>query len=221
MNSMKKRYVVFSIVCTLALAVAAVASLVYDYCSNGNCVTTISGLWSALATIAVGLIAFWQSRRYKELSDETNEAMIMPEVYQTTAFSDEFQAPFEEYRAYVKGEFDKAENCMVSKPIHLSFVRGPIINITVKDIGNSSKVLSYSQTSTVSLRDETIPFNLVLSVPEEWMADGKAKLTATLSYENIYGIKYEKRIRVSLCLPDLAADSIEFEKAVRVTNRLL
>lgn len=39
----------------------------------------ISGLWSALATVVLGGIAFWQNKRYKELSDELNDRQDAPE----------------------------------------------------------------------------------------------------------------------------------------------
>ena len=209
---MKKRLVVV-IICIVVLALI-IASLKYDYNHNGNAVTTISGLWSAAATIVVGLIAFWQSKKYKEISDKATDALLMPDIYRMTAFSDEYNAPFEQFREYVKGRLDTNDEYRQSMPIHLGFVKGPIINLVAKSIANGDKVLSYIQTDVVSLRNEAVPFNLTLEVPAAWLAEGQ-KLTVTLSYENIYGTKYEKPITVSFYPDDLAVDTIEFERAKR------
>ena len=214
---MKKRIVVFAIAIIIIIIIGALiyASLVYDQQKNGNFATTISGLWSALATAAVGLIAFWQSAKYKKISDETTDAMLMPDIFQTIAFSDEFAAPFEQARPFVKGRLDITEGYKVSKPIHLSFVKGPILNLTAKEIRNETKVLTFIQGDTVSLRDEAISFNLVLEVPDKWLAD-RTCLSVILAYESIYGTKYEKTILLSFNPDTMTVDTITFEKAKRV-----
>ncbi len=211
---MKKRAVIFVIASIIVVALI-LSSLVYDYRNNGDCTTTISGLWSAFATLAVGLIAYWQSKKYKKISDDSTDAMLMPDIYQSTAYSDEFAAPFEHVRAFVKGRLDIAGGYKVSKPIHLSFVKGPILNLTAKEIRNETKAMSFIQGDVVSLRDEAIPFNLVLEVPENWLTD-RAPLSVILTYENIYGTKYEKAIHLSFDPDDMTVDTISFEKAKRV-----
>lgn len=213
---MKKRIVVITIV-ILILGVLVFFSLAYDHQNNGNCATTISGLWSAAATLVVGLIAYWQSKKYKKISDDTTDAMLMPDLYQSTAYSDEFAAPFEHVRAFVKGRLDFTAGYKVSKPIHLSFVKGPILNLTVKEIRNKTEVMTFVPGDVVSLRDEAIPFNLVLEVPEKWLED-RVQLSVILTYENIYGTKYEKTIHLSFSPDDMTVDAISFEKAKRVAS---
>lgn len=57
----------------LAIIVLIVLSLKYDIINNGNAVTMISGFWSAFATVILGLVAFWQNKQYKKLSDKTSQ----------------------------------------------------------------------------------------------------------------------------------------------------
>lgn len=69
-----------------------ILSICYDLSVNGNAVTVISGLWSAGATIGLGIIAIWQNKRYKLLADKFNEKMeeisVMPEVYISNCVSE-------------------------------------------------------------------------------------------------------------------------------------
>ena len=213
-----KKKIIFCTIAVLVIVALVFYSLAYDHRNNGNYATTISGLWSAVATLAVGLIAYWQSKKYQNNSDDTIDAMLMPDLYQSTAFSDEYQAPFEQYRAFVQGrlDFTEAEGYKVSQPIHLSFVKGPILNLTVKEIRNKTEGVAFVPENTISLRDEAIPFNLVIQVPEKWLKD-RAELSVILNYENIYGAKFEKTIRLSFN-PDMTVDSISFEKAKRILH---
>ena len=57
-------------------------------CWNSNFVSMISGLWSAVATLAVGIIAYWQNRQYKKLSDRMDDRVNAPEFYVPSFRSD-------------------------------------------------------------------------------------------------------------------------------------
>ena len=203
------------VIASVAAVVLAVGSLLYDYHIHGDCVTVISGLWSAVATAAIGGIAYWQNKRYKQLADEANDAMHMPEIYRSTSYADEYNKVFEKYRAHVKGYVDKNSGNKWSQIIHLFFVRGPILNLHVKSIESNSNVLPCIGSETISMRDETTPFNLSFEVPTEWQIKDNV-ITLILRYENIYGIQYEKQLKISLYPEDLSVDNISFEKARRV-----
>ena len=209
---MKKRYIAFAIIVTLGLAGA---SLIYDYCYNGNCVTIISGLWSAVATAAIGGIAYWQNKRYKQLTDETNDALQMPEIYRSTSYADEHSAVFEQFRAHVKGFIDQNERYKWSTIIHLFFVRGPILNLFMKTIKSKSGVLTCIDVEPVSMRDEATPFNLSFEVPTDWLKPDN-EITVTLVYENIYAVQYEKEITIIFYTEDLSVKKISFKKARRI-----
>ena len=210
---MKKWPIIIAAVIAIGLAAA---SLIYDFHKNGNCVTIISGLWSAVATAAIGGIAYWQNKRYKQLADEANDAMHMPEIYRSTSFADEYNKVLEQYRAHVKGLVDLNSGYKWSQIIHLFFVRGPIVNLYVKSIECNSNVMTCVGSETISMRDETTPFNLSFEVPTDWQKKDNV-ITVTLRYENIYGIQYEKQLKISLYPENLKVDKITFEKARRVS----
>ena len=210
---MKKWPIVIATVISTGLVVA---SLIYDFHTNGNCVTIISGLWSAVATAAIGGIAYWQNKRYKQLTDEANDAMQMPDIYRSTSYADEHYAVFEQYRAHIKGYIDMNSGYRWSQLIHLFFVRGPILNLYIKSIECNSDVLQCISTETISMRDEATPFNLSFEVPSDWLKRDNV-ITVTLRYENIYNVQYEKNLKITLYPEDLAIDTIAFEKARRVS----
>lgn len=50
-----------------------ILALYYSFSFEGDTATMVAGLWSALATGAIGAIAIFQSRQYKKLSDKATE----------------------------------------------------------------------------------------------------------------------------------------------------
>lgn len=58
------------------IVVAIYYSIQYDISCNRNFTTMLSGLWSALATVVLGIIALWQNNQYKKLSDKTSGETI-------------------------------------------------------------------------------------------------------------------------------------------------
>lgn len=60
-----------TLVIIFALLLLLIA-LYYSFKTKGDVATIVSGLWSALSTVVLGLIALTQSSRYKKLSDKTN-----------------------------------------------------------------------------------------------------------------------------------------------------
>lgn len=48
-------------------------ALYYSFKTQGDIATMVAGLWSALATVVLGLIALNQSRQYKKLSDKATK----------------------------------------------------------------------------------------------------------------------------------------------------
>jgi len=46
-----------------------------------NTASIVGGALSAIATVFLGLIAFWQNTRYKEMADEANDVQVRPEFF--------------------------------------------------------------------------------------------------------------------------------------------
>lgn len=66
----KLLYVWVSWIIAVALLILA---LYFSFRTKGDVATMIAGLWSAIATVVLGLIALNQSRQYKKLSDKANK----------------------------------------------------------------------------------------------------------------------------------------------------
>ena len=67
------RKIILPIIIILVILVAIIVSFCYDYQINGNVLTILSAMWSAAATALLGGIAYWQNKRYKELSDKYSQ----------------------------------------------------------------------------------------------------------------------------------------------------
>ena len=213
---MKKK--IFNIIAIIIVVFLAVLSCYYDSCNNGqhSFATMLSGLWSAAATVVLGFIAVWQNMQYKKLSDDYNDSLQMPEIYRTTSESDTILGLLPEVWPELTGilveDTIKYKRC---KPIPLLFFRGPLLNLHVKELVINDNHYAYMQDYFHSLRDETTPFKLTLDIPEEYTKQ-KNNFDVVLTYENIYGINYEKTIHFSLEANDNYPDNIKFEKARRV-----
>jgi hypothetical protein len=57
----------------IIVVIAAIVSIEYDIFFNGNAITMVAGLWSAAATVILGIIAVWQNMRYKKLADQSSK----------------------------------------------------------------------------------------------------------------------------------------------------
>lgn len=209
---MKKWQIVVAIIVSLGLAVA---SLIYDFHSNENCVTIISGLWSALATAAIGGVAYWQNKQYKKLSDDYNDLALMPEMYISTAFNDRVNGINNSVFTKVTGALEDGIKSRPCNPIKLWFVKGPIIDLKVKEIRHGKDVFPCTDKDGQSFRDETTPVNLVLNIPATSTND-KFNYVAVLEYENIYGTKYQKNVEFSVGKDNSTPDNIVLRKAGRV-----
>lgn len=207
---MKKWWIAIVIIVTLGLAGI---SLYYDYCCNQNCVTIISGLWSALATAAIGGVAYWQNKQYKKLSDDYNDLVLMPELYISTALFDRLSN--KTVFTKVRGDIELNIPINVCAPIMLWFLKGPIINIKVKEIRHGKGVFLCTNKDGQSFRDETVPFSLVLDIPLK-SSNGAYNYIAVLEYENIYGTKYQKELEFSVEKDKSTPDNIVLKKARRV-----
>lgn len=201
---------------SLIVIILAVLSLLYDYHKNGNCVTMIAGLWSALATLAVGVIAYWQNKRYKQLADQQNDLAFMPDLYTSSALSDVISASTSSWPSKVRGSIDGIR-VIKCNPIKLWILKGPIINLKVVEIWHGQKHWACCENGELSYRDESKPFNLVLDIPAE--LDKKSNsFTAILQYENIYGTRYQKNIDFTIEAGSTTPDVQELKRARRIDN---
>ena len=178
----------------LSMITAVVALICCILCHrwDSNLVSMISGLWSALATVVLGGIAFWQNKRYKELSDELNDRQDAPEFFVSSPATsgEKWQSDLVFSATGTKsGGIQTDTNCIlwfssIDKPLlHLSPVsiniEGEIDNLSLQGRSEINVYKPY-QVFGLELRDVNFDF------------EGKQEAKIYFEYENIYGIRYSK-----------------------------
>ena len=147
----------------------------------------IAGLWSAAATAAVGGIAYWQNKNYKQLADQQNDMALMPDLYVSTAFEDSLSNSL---FSRVRGAIDGIET-ITCTPIKLWILKSPIIDLKVVEIRHQQEHWACYGNEGQSFRDESRPIGLIVDIPKK-SVPSRDQFTAILQYENIYGTKYQK-----------------------------
>ena len=86
MKEFFKKYWILLLVIFVLFVTNIISAIIFDDSnSNANLFTAISGWVSAIATVVLGYIAVWQNKRYKELSDDMTDLMIMPDFFSPKA----------------------------------------------------------------------------------------------------------------------------------------
>lgn len=227
MNKSVSRFVIIVII-SVIVVIAVIISFKYDYENNGNFVTMLSVLWSAIATALLGIIALWQNHLYKQQSDKYNEKLEelqnMPELLVEL---------IETYDHLFKG--GKITSEMYCK---LTDNGGPVLYVMLRTV--NQPVLKFSFDSVVAvyndneitvfeppmgllrnvvaiLKDERISFNFQIK-PHDIAQYYKLNM----SYENIYGDKYMKTIKIVIYKNDIGQYHIRDiipQKAARVKSK--
>ncbi len=201
----------------LIITLGLVLPFCFVPCMNPNLATLISGIWSALATVTLGLIALWQNKKYKQLADQQNDLAFMPDLYISTALSDELAAASSIVSfSKVRGIIDDIET-VTCQPINLWFLRGPILNLKVVEIQHREETWVCSDCYPKSFRDENKPIFFVFDIPKNYSKENES-FTAVLEYENVYGTRYQKKVPFSINVGSLNPDVEKLERAYRVDN---
>lgn len=163
---------------------------------NSNLVSMISGLWSAVATVILGAIAVWQNKRYKQLSDEMQDAMNAPEFYIPT--------PANDIEKFSKLSFNVITGkgnapCGLStgtgheNAFTFSSIDKPIINLkpVFIMIDQKKEVISVQNNTGIDVFCSRDLFSIKISNCKA-VTDGEHEMKVCINYENIYGTKYQK-----------------------------
>lgn len=186
----------------LVISIATVAGVAfsfwYDYQINKNCLTMLTAMWSILATVILGGIAYWQNKRYKELSDKYSQKidclMLTPECHLVSILgSREPNMPY-----MIANTADQ----FVEYYLKFSTLNLPMIDITVKEIefsnlDDSTEKLSFPHSKIAfnifkfSILETCSPFLICMTVPTKF-TNRRTSCKLILSYKNIYGATVEK-----------------------------
>ena len=191
--SLNTRKVVIIFVIILIICLAVFCCIMTRYWDS-NLVSMISGLWSALATFVVGIIAFCQSKRYKKLADESEERHDKPEFYIPTPINSLGKISKATFNTTVfYGSHQK--DCLFSERDFLfSSLDKPIINLYALYliIDDKRQNLSIKHPNGIDIFEKNSGFYVELKNCNP-LSDGKHNLEMGIQFENIYGTKYQKK----------------------------
>ena len=197
----------------LIITLGLVFPFCFVSCMNPNLATLISGIWSALATVTLGLIALWQNKRYKEYTDRYNDLQYMPEFYKADlnellSASGKLKSPFEVKVATGEAYAALRITVMAYNP--------PILNLNIYKLIVDERLIGdqpIGKAVEIHPSFPAVPMNLY--VPKSTVEDKKEhRAVAVFRYENLYGTVYSKTVEFQYC--GLQISDARFEKAQRV-----
>lgn len=154
------------------------------------------GLLGAYATILLGLIAFYQNKRYKELADEMNDRTYMPELYKAVVTNEQLSMPDKAAKNRV---FFRVENEKSTKQLDcgsFGVLNSPIIDFSVQSISNSEKAIKLVG-EKASYYQGDVGFFIFLTLPSDFLKPS-SEYSVVFEYENIYGTRYQKNASFTL-----------------------
>lgn len=194
------RKIVLPIIIIFGILVTIILSFFYDYQISGNVLTILSAMWSAAATALLGGIAYWQNKRYKELSDKYSQKidnlMLTPECH-LVSISNHGEAGIPRMIANTSDRF-------LEYNLKFCSLNLPILDLTVKEIEfcnlEDSAENSYFPHSKIefnifnfSIFENYSPFMICITVPINY-TNKRTRCKLALSYKNIYGATLEKSV---------------------------
>ena len=193
-----KETVILSIFISI-LIISAVLSIVFANKISANMMSAISGSIGVLATTVLGVIALWQNKRYKDLSDEKDaqieQLTLTPECrllsakqtpsdnnYQI-ASSDKFAA-----RKFYYLNFASLNLPMVDITVHKIVYYDKNKNDTRVELKHNQILFNYPKFSVLQ---SCSGFGIQICAPDLFcLCDTVCEIT--LQYRNIYDTVYEK-----------------------------
>ncbi len=194
----KRRIVYLTILACILVLGLAVLCVIRASAWEANTVSMISGLWSAVATFAVGYIAFYQNKKYKELADKLDIRQNAPEFYIPTVNINENQ---EITKISANGDYPKGLSNH-GNPVVLSTLDKPVIRLEIDSImiNDEAEILKDNDMAV-----DAFETNSLLSISFSRLKprlDGHYSLEIRLRFENIYGVHYTKKYKCSIKIKD-------------------
>lgn len=195
---MKKRdrFFLSVIIAISLLLIASALCIVLANRMSANTASIVGGVLSAVATALLGIIAFWQNKKYKELSDELNERAFLPELYKAETIGEKLQGEVRAAYNHLVFSVDPKDELVDVDCGNFLVLKPPILDITVKSISYKGKTMTLYGDRR-SLLSENAAFNLLLKIPVKYQNEG-GTFEIILMYENIYRTRYEKTLKFNL-----------------------
>lgn len=216
MHKKHDRFGIFVKVALCLLVLLSFGAMVFSEKISTNRASILGGVIGAGATIVLGLIAFWQNKRYKELSDELSERPYIPELYRSESLSDQLDS-------FSKGRYNSVTATAVESTDlieidcgYLTSINAPLCLFRVKELQNRGKTITFLANSRSFYKDTA--FKLFLKIPEQ-ICDVSSIYSIVIEYENIYGMRYEKLGTFMLSTGKKSAVNWKFERARKITEK--
>lgn len=189
------------VVCAIILLVlASVACLACANCMSSNFASIMGGVLSVAATTLLGVIAVWQNRKYKELSDEKSkqaeELMFTPECWLEKISSQEgFAIQRQKVLTDIAGE-----KCFLHfLTLNLTLIGISVSEMILREKENSKntstlrfKGIEYSP-SNFPVQQGCNDFEVEITIPDEFLSVNTI-CRVTLEYKNIYDSVVHKTV---------------------------
>lgn len=158
-----------------------------------NTVSMISGLWSAVATFMVGVIAYWQTKKYKEQADRIEDRMNAPEFY-LPSFLGEYEHGIKTggNNITVCGESDRG--LQGKRTFKFMSYDKPIIQLKPIEVRIDEEVeqITIKPESGIDINYPHDAFFIGLCDFKN-RANGLHEIEITMAFQNIYGAQYQKK----------------------------
>lgn len=192
----------------------AMITIKYDMDTNGNCVTSLSGLWSAVATFAIGIIAFLQARKHQKISNDISDLSLKPEIYLSNSFFDVTGAIKKSIFARVPVKLSGETAYFMADKIIFHIMRPPLIDFSIDEIACNNTIYKCIVTEKNTFGENSTCFEVQLPIPD--IAEtGTLHCTAVAHYANVYGTTYTKRFSFSISKEQKIPMNITLEPASR------
>lgn len=197
-NSRKRIYKILLCLLIIILIILAILSVIYAEEMGAERASMIGGLWSALATAALGGIAFWQNKKYKQMADLLDMRQNAPEFIITSLRSIDKEASNIKIQILkASGEHENGVTLEISiaNPFFV-FVSldKPMLNLSIEKVIIDNTIQKIDQWSINKLSfyspQNYFVFKLLDCFPKD---HSEHELCIVFQYENIYGVKYEKK----------------------------
>jgi hypothetical protein len=194
---------------------ATVLCILFAVKMENNTASIVGGALSALATVLLGAIAFYQNSVYQKDTNKLYDMSFMPEFYRVTTFIEILQHTQKAVMRifYINPQFVHEGIGTVCGSFFI--LRGPLCNLVPKALYVDNKCFSTEFIiNEFSINAEQGSFKIDCLLSDELM-NAPHDYAVMLEYENMYGMKYSKKIRFRIEKPCTLAGDCILDRATR------
>ena len=191
-----------SVIITGMLLLLSVLCIVLNGFLSPNMASIAGGVLGALATCALGLLAFWQNKQYKQLADEKNaqmeqllftpECILLKVLRHNSAYQ---SAPL---LNVIISDTDSPAYCvMVIRTTSQPVIHLLINEVTFRGDNDLCKMRKIprgsfaAETHEIEYLEHNSEFRVGIMMPSEYK-ENPTVCDVTLQYDSIYNIRYHK-----------------------------